>query len=38
MISERYITEWSAQAGWSSVEQELLLSRLIVEIANDRSG
>lgn len=38
MISERYITEWAAQAGWSSVEQveqDLLLSRLIVEIAND---
>jgi predicted nucleotidyltransferase component of viral defense system len=38
MISERFLTQWSAQAGWSTVEQveqDLLLSRLIVEIAND---
>jgi hypothetical protein len=33
MISERFITEWSAKVGWSTVEQveqDLLLSRLII--------
>ena len=38
MIPQPYITEWSAQAPWpaeSQIEQDLLLSRLIVEIASD---
>ncbi|MGP0100873.1 MAG: nucleotidyl transferase AbiEii/AbiGii toxin family protein [Solirubrobacteraceae bacterium] len=38
MIPQPYITEWSAQAPWpsdSQIEQDLILSRLIIEIAND---
>ncbi|MGH2853179.1 MAG: nucleotidyl transferase AbiEii/AbiGii toxin family protein [Solirubrobacteraceae bacterium] len=38
MIPQPYITEWSAHAPWpaeSQIEQDLILSRLIVEIAND---
>ena len=38
MIPAAFITEWSARAPWATreqVEQDLLLSRLIVEIAND---
>lgn len=38
MIPQRHITQWSTKAGWTQVnqvEQDLLLSRLIVEIAND---
>jgi predicted nucleotidyltransferase component of viral defense system len=38
MIPQPYITRWSEQAGWpaeSQIEQDLILSRLIVEIAND---
>ena len=38
MIPAATITEWSRQVPWPSVdqvEQDLLLSRLIVEIAND---
>ena len=38
MIPAAAITEWSRQVPWPSVdqvEQDLLLSRLIVEIAND---
>lgn len=37
MIPPAYITEWSALAPWpdpSQIEQDLILSRLIVEIAN----
>lgn len=38
MIPLRHVTQWSGQVGWTQVnqvEQDLLLSRLIVEIAND---
>jgi hypothetical protein len=38
VIPQPYITEWSAQAPWpaeSQIEQDLILSRLIVEIASD---
>ncbi len=38
MLPEAYITEWSAGAPWPDpvqVEQDLILSRLIIEIAND---
>lgn len=38
MIPAAVITEWSHRAAWPAVEQveqDLLLSRLIVEIAND---
>jgi predicted nucleotidyltransferase component of viral defense system len=38
VIPQPYITEWSAHAPWpsdSQIEQDLILSRLIVEIAND---
>jgi len=38
VIPQPYITEWSAQAPWpseSQIEQDLILSRLIIEIAND---
>ncbi len=38
MIPQPYITEWSAHAPWpteSQIEQDLILSRLIVEIASD---
>jgi len=38
VIPQPFITEWSARAPWRSdgqIEQDLILSRLIVEIAND---
>jgi predicted nucleotidyltransferase component of viral defense system len=38
MIPQPYITEWSAHAPWpteSQIEQDLILSRLIIEIASD---
>jgi len=38
VIPEPYITEWSAHAPWpaeNQIEQDLILSRLIVEIASD---
>jgi hypothetical protein len=38
VIPRPYITEWSTRAPWpseSQIEQDLILSRLIVEIAND---
>ena len=38
MLPEAYITEWSAGAPWPDpvqVEQDLILSRLLIEIAND---
>jgi predicted nucleotidyltransferase component of viral defense system len=38
VIPERHITSWQPNAPWltvEQVEQDLLLSRLIVEIAND---
>jgi predicted nucleotidyltransferase component of viral defense system len=38
VIPQPYITEWSAQSPWpseSQIEQDLILSRLIIEIAND---
>jgi predicted nucleotidyltransferase component of viral defense system len=38
LISQAYITEWSNRVAWPDpvqVEQDLILSRLIVEIAND---
>lgn len=38
MIPRAYITEWAAAAPWPlelQVEQDLILSRLIVEISND---
>ena len=38
MIPQAYIVEWSSQVGWPTpeqVEQDLVLSRLIVEIATD---
>ena len=38
MIPQPYITEWSAHAPWPAedqIEQDLILSRLIVEIASD---
>lgn len=38
MISQAYITHWAAGAPWptlTQIEQDLLLSRLICEIAND---
>jgi len=38
MIPEAFITEWSAQAPWQSndqIEQDLILSRSLVEIFND---
>lgn len=38
MLPEAYITEWSASTPWPDpvqVEQDLILSRLLIEIAND---
>lgn len=38
MIPRAYITEWAARAPWPTqlqIEQDLVLSRLIIEIAND---
>lgn len=38
MIAPAYVTEWGTKATWPSrvqVEQDLILSRLIVEVAND---
>ena len=38
MIPEAFITEWSQHAPWptdTQIEQDLILSRLMVEIAND---
>jgi predicted nucleotidyltransferase component of viral defense system len=38
VIPQAYITEWSTQAPWPAeiqIEQDLILSRLIVEIASD---
>ena len=38
MIPERQLTQWFSKVGWprvEQVEQDLLLSRLIVEIANN---
>lgn len=38
MIPDAFITAWSAQAPWQypyQVEQDLILSRLMIEIAND---
>ncbi len=38
MIPQAYVTHWSTLAPWptlTQVEQDLLLSRLICEIAND---
>lgn len=38
MIPEAYVTHWSSFAPWPTlvqVEQDLLLSRLICEVAND---
>lgn len=38
MLADAYITEWSASAPWPDpvqVEQDLILSRLIIEIANN---
>lgn len=38
MIPEAYVTAWSARAPWPNpyqVEQDLILSRLMIEIAND---
>ncbi len=38
MIPQPFITEWSAHAPWpseSQIEQDLILSRLIIEIASD---
>lgn len=38
MIPDPYITQWSARAPWpreSQIEQDLILSRLIIEIAAD---
>lgn len=38
MIPEAYVTGWSARAPWPNpyqVEQDLILSRLMIEIAND---
>lgn len=38
MIPRPYVTEWSTQAPWPAerqIEQDLILSRLIVEIASD---
>jgi len=38
VIPQPYITEWSAHAPWpaeSQIEQDLILSRLIVEISSD---
>lgn len=38
MIPAAYVTEWATRAPWptrTQVEQDLLLSRLIIEIAND---
>ena len=38
MIPQPFITQWSAEAPWpseSQIEQDLILSRLIIEIAND---
>ncbi|HEX3391471.1 MAG TPA: nucleotidyl transferase AbiEii/AbiGii toxin family protein [Solirubrobacteraceae bacterium] len=37
MIAQAYLTEWAARAPWpqqTQIEQDLILSRLIVEIAN----
>ena len=38
MIPAAYVTEWGNTVGWPTVdqvEQDLVLSRLIIEIAND---
>lgn len=38
MIPEAQINAWAAQAPWpndSDIEQDLILSRLMIEIAND---
>lgn len=38
MLPQAYITEWSSRAPWPGpvqVEQDLILSRLLIEIAND---
>jgi hypothetical protein len=38
VIPQPYITEWSTHASWpseSQIEQDLILSRLIIEIASD---
>jgi predicted nucleotidyltransferase component of viral defense system len=38
MLAEAYVTEWSAGAPWPDpvqIEQDLILSRLLIEIAND---
>jgi len=38
MLPEAYLTEWSTGAPWPDlvqVEQDLILSRLLIEIAND---
>ena len=38
MLPQAYITEWSGRAPWPDpvqVEQDLILSRLLIEIAND---
>jgi predicted nucleotidyltransferase component of viral defense system len=38
VIPAAYVTEWSNTVGWPTVdqvEQDLVLSRLIIEIAND---
>ncbi|MHB1783349.1 MAG: hypothetical protein ACYCTE_11815 [Acidimicrobiales bacterium] len=40
MIPQANIAEWSSHVRWPTleqVEQDLVLARLIVEIANDRS-
>ena len=38
MIPRAHIVEWGSRTGWPTgeqVEQDVLLSRLIIEIAND---
>lgn len=38
MLPQAYITEWSSRAPWPGpvqVEQDLILSRLLIEIANE---
>ncbi len=38
MIPTAYVTEWATRTPWptrTQIEQDLLLSRLIIEIAND---
>ncbi len=38
MLPQAYLTEWSARAPWPDpvqVEQDLILSRLLIEIASD---